>query len=71
MRKADEMEMYINFKAMRLASLATNVVLLIWSFYDYFKFREIGLPLILIFIHGMVYFGSISFLGRKMAQDEE
>ena len=35
MQKLDEMEIYINFKAMRLASLATNSILIIWSFYDY------------------------------------
>lgn len=70
MQKLDEMEIYINFKAMRLASLATNSILIIWSFYDYLTLGKVGLPLMLIFIHGIIYFGTVLFLARKVNKDE-
>lgn len=71
MKKEDEMGMYINFQAMRIAYSFINAFLLIWIFYDFLKFRNIGLPLILTLSQGIVFFGSKLFITWKMNKDEK
>lgn len=71
MRKQDEMEMHITFQALRVTYLFINIFLLIWMFYDFIKFQNVGLPLILTLSQVVVFFGSRLYLTRKMNENEE
>ncbi|MEA4845932.1 MAG: hypothetical protein VB106_01735 [Clostridiaceae bacterium] len=67
MKKADEMEMAINFKSMRLSWVFVNVSLFIWLAADFLKSGE--LPFILfaiIAIQNIIFFGSKLYMTHKM-----
>jgi len=69
-KKADEMEMEINFKSMRLSWVFENVALLIWLIVDsvkgeYFSF----IPLTIISVQNIIFFGSKLYMTRKMSRD--
>ena len=72
LKKADEMEMLINFKAMRLSWVFGNIALLIWLTMTFIKNDE--LPYILfaiISLQNVIYFGSKLYMARKMSSDEK
>ncbi len=68
-RKADEMEMSINLKAMRLAWVFETIALLAWAVIS--QIKEDGnalIPVTIIAVQNAVFFGSQSYMTRKMAR---
>lgn len=55
MKKADEMEMYITLKSVKVAWLFTVIYLLVWSVYDYVQTSQLGLPFILLVTQEIVF----------------
>lgn len=65
--KADEMEMWINYKAMRLAYVFTAVFLLVWNIVALVQNAQISfLPFVLLLAQGIIFFGTKLFLSKKM-----
>lgn len=71
MQKADEMELYINLKSIKIAWLFTTVYLLVWSAYDTFKTSQVGLPLILLIFQNLVFYGCQIYFRHRMAGGHE
>jgi hypothetical protein len=67
MKKADEMEMYITLKSIKIAWLFTVVYLLVWSVYDTIKTSQVGLPLILLITQNVVFYACILIFRRRIA----
>jgi hypothetical protein len=72
LQKADEMEMFINFKSMRFSWLFVNIALFVWLVVVLIKSGE--LPLIIFTIisfQNIIFFGSKIYMTRKMSRDEK
>jgi len=67
MKKADEMEMYITLKSVRIAWVFTVIYLLIWSAYDFIRTSQLGLPVLLLLTQEMVFWGCLLFFRHRMA----
>lgn len=72
--KADEMEIAINYKAMRLAYVFVTVSLVVWLFIEMINIQK--LPLIqfgILSVHNIIFHGSKLYLTKKMTGglDEE
>lgn len=70
-KKADEMEMSINFKAMRLSWVFVVVVLIIWVFYDFITTGELNTIFSIILLQSIIFFGSKLYLTKKMSDDTD
>jgi hypothetical protein len=71
-KKADEMEMFINFKSMRLSWVFANIALIIWLAVTFIKSGE--LPFILftiICLQNVIFFGSKLYMTRKISSNEK
>lgn len=71
LKKADEMEMFINFKSMRLSWTFMNVALIIWLAVTFIKSGE--LPFILFMIicfQNIIFFGSKLYITRQMSNEK-
>ncbi|MGX7197420.1 hypothetical protein [Enterococcus olivae] len=67
MKKADEMEMTINFKATRFSWIAVNIFLILWVMLHKILSGELlVIPLILSFVQNMLFFGYKIYLSKKM-----
>lgn len=64
--RADEMEMYINLKSIRIAWAYTVLVLLVWSVYEMVKFGELGWPFYLMITQNLIIFVSKEIIRRKL-----
>lgn len=72
LKKADEMEMFINFKSMRLSWVFVNAALVIWLIVTFVKSGELPFILFMIVcIQNIIFFGSKIFLTRRMSSDEK
>ncbi|MEA4924298.1 hypothetical protein SDC9_172927 [bioreactor metagenome] len=71
MKKADEMEMYITLKSIKIAWLFTVIYLLVWSVYDTLKTSQIGLPLILLLAQNVVFYTCILFFRHRVSGSHE
>ncbi len=72
LKKADEMEMFINFKSMKLSWVFVNIALFIWLVVTFIKSGE--LPFILFTIicfQNIIFFGSKLYMTRKMSGNEK
>lgn len=72
LKKADEMEMFINFKSMRLSWVFVNVALIIWLAVTFIKSGE--LPFILFMIisfQNIIFFGSKLYITRQISSNEK
>jgi len=74
-KKADEMEMSINFKAMRLSWALTGACLAIWVIVEMALHGELPfIPFILLCLQSIVFFSAKLILTRTMVgakRDEE
>ena len=71
-KKADEMEMSINFKAMRLSWVFVSVALIIWMFYEFITTGELNTILFsIVMLQNIIYFGSKLYLTKKMSDDTD
>jgi len=62
--KADEMEMSINFKAMRLSFAFGLLFLAVWVIVDFIKYKELGIPFIFLITQNLVFIFSKLLLTR-------
>lgn len=70
--KADEMEIAINYKAMRIAFLFSIIALLAYCVYDYVTSSEIPtIPFVIACIQGAVFFASKVFITYKMTKKDD
>lgn len=72
LKKADEMEMFINFKSMRLSWVFVNIALIIWLALTFIKSGE--LPFILFMIisfQNIIFFGSKIYMTHRMSSNEK
>lgn len=70
-RRADEMEMSINFKAMRLAYVFENAALLVWAVISQIKGYSPIIQTTIILIQNIIFFGSQLYMKRKMAKEKK
>lgn len=65
--KADEMEMSINFKAMRVALLFSMLALATWVIVIVVKTKELAsTPFIILLLQNLIFFFSKSVITRRM-----
>ena len=70
-RRADEMEMSIIYKAMRLAWVFENAALLVWAVISQIKGDTSIIQTTIILIQNVIFFGSQLYMKRKMAQEKK
>lgn len=69
MKKADEMEMAINFTAMRLSWTFANLYLISWVLFELITSGElVFLPFMLILLKSLIFFGYKLYLSKKMVR---
>ena len=72
LRKADEMEMSINFKAMRLAWVFENIALIVWAVISQIKGDGNALiPVTIIALQNAIFFGCQLYMTRKMTKGKK
>ena len=72
LKKPDEMEMFINFKSMRLSWLFVNISLIIWLAVSFIKSRELPfIQFMIICFQNIIFFGSKRYITRKMSSNEK
>ncbi|HBM81345.1 MAG: hypothetical protein QME45_03225 [Clostridiales bacterium] len=70
-KKPDEMEMSINFKAMRLAWVFENIVLIVWTIISCIKEKgSFPITLMIILAQNIIFFGSKLYMAHKMTDDK-
>lgn len=70
--KADEMEMSINFKAVRASWIYSLIFLIVWNMVSVIKTGDIELiPFILLVTEALVMFVVKSILTKKMSGDSD
>lgn len=70
--KADEMEMSINFKAVRASWIYSLIFLIIWNMVSVIKTGDIELiPFILLVTEALIMFVVKSILTKKMSGDSD
>lgn len=70
-KRADEMEMSINYKAMRLAWVFENAALLVWAVISQINGDTSRIQIFIILIQSVVFFGSQLYMTRKMANEKK
>lgn len=71
-KKADEMEMSINMKAMKYAFLFSSLFLIVWINVELFKFGKFDpIALDLLFAQNFIFFGTKVILTRRMEKNEK
>ncbi|MDD3341682.1 MAG: hypothetical protein PHN72_05805 [Bacilli bacterium] len=65
-KKADEMEMTINFKAMRLSWVFLTLSLAVWDIYILIKGETSNLVTLLIAVNLIIFSGSKLYYAKKM-----
>lgn len=68
MRKMDEMEMAINLKAIKYAWFYTVIFLFVWTAWDFYHTREMGLPFILLISQNLILMLIRLVLSRRMSR---
>ena len=71
LRRADELEMSISFKAMRLAWVFENTELLVWAVISQIKGDSPLIQITIILIQNIIFFGSRSYIQRKMTKKKK
>lgn len=69
-RKMDEMEVWVSFRAMRLAWAFENLALLVWAAVALLKG---GVPTAIVIVLGQnfIYFAGYAYLSRKLSASQE
>lgn len=72
MQKADEMEMSINFIAMKLSWAFGVLALFSWTIFDLITTGKLNpLQIGIVLLQSMIFFGSKVYLARKMSIDDD
>lgn len=70
--EADEMEVAINYKAMRVAFVFSIIALLAYCVYDYVTSSEIPtIPFVIACIQGAIFFASKVFITHKVTKEHD
>lgn len=71
-KKADEIEMYISYRAARLSYLFVTISLVIWMIIDFAINKEFPFAQFLIVaVQNIIFFGSKIFMMYKMTSDKD
>lgn len=70
-KKADEMEMHIILKSVRIAWAYSVLFLLAWAVYEFIQTRRLGLPFILLCSQNAVLILSQLIIKRTVAAGNE
>ncbi len=69
MKKADEMEIHVNFKAVRLSWAAVALFLIIWNVFELISTGDIPLlPFMLMSVQSGVFFWTKLVLNKRMTK---
>ena len=71
LRRADELEMSISFKAMRLAWVFENTALLVWAVISQINGDTSRIQILIILFQNAIFYGSQLYMRRKMAQEKK
>lgn len=70
--KADEMEIAINYRAMRIAFLFSNIALLAYCIYEYVTLKRLPtIPLVIFWAQQILFFSSKVFITNKMTKEND
>ena len=73
--KADEMEIAINYRAMRIAFVFSGIALLVYCIYEYVALKRLPtIPFVIFLVKEILFFVSKLFITSKMkkgSDDEE
>jgi hypothetical protein len=70
-KKADEMEMQIILKSVRIAWAYSALFLLVWAVYEFIQTQRLGLPFILLCSQNVVLFLSQLIIKRMVTAGNE
>ena len=70
-KKADEMEMQIILKSVRIAWAYSALFLLVWTVYEMIQTKRLGLPFILLMSQNAVLFLSQMIIKRRFTGGNE
>ena len=69
MKKADEMEIHVNFKAVRLSWAAVALFLIVWNVFELISTGNIPLfPFLLMSVQSGVFFWAKLVLSKRMTK---
>ena len=71
LKKADEMEMQIILKSVRIAWAYSALFLLVWTVYEMIQTKRLGLPFILLLSQNAVLFLSQMIIKRRFTGGNE
>jgi FtsH-binding integral membrane protein len=71
MKKADEMEMQISLKSVRIAWAYSVLFLLVWAIYDFYQTQRLGLPFFLLCSQNAVLILSQMIIKRRVTAGNE
>lgn len=71
LKKADEMEMQIILKSVRIAWAYSALFLLVWTVYEIIQIQRLGLPFILLMSQNAVLFLSQMIIKRRFTVENE
>ena len=66
-RRADEMDLHIALRAVRVSWIIIMASLLVWSLFDFISTGNLTLPFILLSLGLAVYFAMILYLRKKLS----
>ena len=70
--KADEMEIAINYRAMRIAFVFSNIALLAYCIYEYVALKRLPtIPFVIVCVQQVLFFISKVFITSKMTKESD
>lgn len=70
--KADEMEIAINYRAMRIAFVFSRIALLAYCIYEYVALKRLPtIPFVIFCVQGILFFSSKIFITSKMTKESD
>ncbi len=70
--RADEMEVSINYRAMRIAFVFSSIALLAYCMYAYLTLKKIPtIPFVIVCLQGSLFFASKVFITNKMTKETD
>lgn len=72
LKKSDEMEMAVNFKAMRMSWVFVTVALMVWLVISYLLGKEYKyILLVIICVQNILFFGSKIVMTKRMSKNND
>lgn len=67
---ADESEMFVNFRAMRLSWLFLTLMLIVWSLYEVIKTGEPGIQFLILCVSTVIFCTAKLIITKKLTKDD-